>query len=164
EVVGRERELAALRVTFTDPARHGRPIWRVLAGLGGVGKTSLARAYAQRYQQHYGLVWWVRAEDREAVAGEFRALLDILRPHYAEHAHDPVQAVHAILANRTDPWLLVLDNIAEPEALRGLLPAAGAGDVLVTSRAGTWPDRHVVLPVGPLASSHAVHLIMSLSG
>lgn len=164
EVVGRDTELAALRATFTDLARHGRPIWRVLTGLGGVGKTSLARAYAQRYQQHYGLMWWVRAEDREAIAGEFRALLGILMPHYAEQAHDPVQAVHAILANRTDPWLLVLDNIAEPEALRGLLPAAGAGDVLVTSRAGTWPDRHVALPVRPLAASHAVELITSLSG
>ena len=164
EVVGRETELAALRAAFTDPARHGRPIWRVLTGLGGVGKTSLARAYAQRYQEHYGLVWWIRAEDREAVAGEFRALLDILSPHYAEHAHDPVQAVHAILANRTDPWLLVIDNIGEPEALRGLLPAAGGGDVLVTSRAGTWPDRHVVLPVRPLAPSYAVRLITSLSG
>jgi DNA-binding SARP family transcriptional activator len=164
KVIGRESEVAALRATFTDPARHGRPIWRVLTGLGGVGKTSLARAYAQRYQEHYGLVWWVRAEDREAVAGEFRALLDILSPHYAEQAHEPVQAVHAILANRTDPWLLVIDNIAEPEALRGLLPAAGAGDVLVTSRAGTWPDRHVVLPVRPLAPSHAVELITSLSG
>lgn len=164
EVIGRERELAALRVAFTDPARHDRPIWRVLTGLGGVGKTCLARAYAQRYQQHYGLVWWVRAGDREAVAGEFGTLLDILIPHYAEQAHDPVQAVHAILANRPDPWLLVLDNIAEPEALRGLLPAAGIGDVLVTSRAGTWPDRHVVLPVRPLVPSHAVHLITSLSG
>lgn len=164
EVVGRETELAALRAAFTNPARHGRPIWRVLTGLGGVGKTSLARAYAQRYQEHYGLVWWIRAEDRDAVAGEFRALLDILSPHYAEHAQDPVQAVHAILANRTDPWLLVIDNIGEPEALRGLLPAAGGGDVLVTSRAGTWPDRHVVLPVRPLAQSYAVRLITSLSG
>ena len=91
-------------------------------------------------------------------------MLDILSPHYAEHAHDPVQALHAILANRTDPWLLVLDNLAEPEALRGLLPAAGAGDVLVTSRAGTWPDRHLVLLVRPLAPSHAVQLITSLSG
>jgi DNA-binding SARP family transcriptional activator len=163
-VVGREKELAALRAAFTDSARRGRPIWRVLTGLGGVGKTSLARAYAQRYQQDYGLVWWVRAEDPEAVAGEFRAFLDILSPHYADHAHDPVQAVHAVLANRNDPWLLVLDNIAEPEALRGLLPAAGVGDVLVTSRAGTWPDRHVVLPVRPLAPFHAVELITSLSG
>ncbi|MBV8994406.1 MAG: winged helix-turn-helix domain-containing protein [Pseudonocardiales bacterium] len=152
EVVGRDTELAALRATFTDPTRPGRPIWRVLTGLGGVGKTSLARAYAQRYQQYYGLVWWIRAEDPEAVAEEFRAFLGILSPHYAEQAHDPVQAVHAILANCTDPWLLVIDNVAAPEALRGLLPAAGVGDVLVTSRAGTWPDRRITLPVRPLAT------------
>ncbi|MGH3754047.1 MAG: BTAD domain-containing putative transcriptional regulator [Pseudonocardiaceae bacterium] len=164
EIVGREQELAALRAGFTDPQRSGRPVWQVLTGLGGVGKTSLARAYAQRYQDHYGLVWWVRAEDPEAVPGEFRALLDILASQYAEDTHDPVQAVHAVLANRAGPWLLVIDNIAEPEALRGLLPAAGAGDVLVTSRAGTWPDRRMVLPVAPLAQAHAVDLVTTLSG
>ncbi|MGH3984835.1 MAG: BTAD domain-containing putative transcriptional regulator [Pseudonocardiaceae bacterium] len=164
EIVGREQELATLRARFTDPQRRGRPVWQVLTGLGGVGKTSLARAYAQRYQDHYELVWWVRAEDPEAVAGEFLALLDIVAPQYAEHTHDPVQAVHAVLANRTGLWLLVIDNIAEPEALRGLLPAAGIGDVLVTSRAGTWPDRRMVLPVQPLAQTHAVDLVTELSG
>jgi len=91
-------------------------------------------------------------------------LLDILAPHYAEHIYDPAQAVHAILANRTEPWLLVIDNIAAPEALRGLLPAAGAGDVLVTSRAGIWPDRRMVLPVAPLTQPHAVRLVTTLSG
>jgi hypothetical protein len=164
EVVGRQEELAALRAAFTDPARPQQPVLRVLTGLGGVGKTSLARAYAQRYQAHYGLVWWIRAEDPETVPGEFRALLDIVAPHYAEHAHDPVQAVHAILANRTGSWLLVIDSIADPEALRGLLPAAGQGDVLVTSRAGTWPDRQIVLPVQPLAPPHAIRLVTALSG
>ncbi|HEV7829997.1 MAG TPA: BTAD domain-containing putative transcriptional regulator [Pseudonocardiaceae bacterium] len=164
EVIGRHGELATLRAAFTDPARQQRPVMRVLTGLGGVGKTSLARAYAQRYLAHYGLVWWVRAEDPEAVPGEFRALLDIVAPQYAEHAHDPVQAVHAVLANRAGSWLLVIDNIAEPEALRGMLPAAGNGDVLVTSRAGTWPDRQMVLPVQPLAASHAVQLVTALSG
>jgi hypothetical protein len=164
EVIGRHGELAMLRAAFTDPARQQRPVMRVLTGLGGVGKTSLARAYAQRYLAHYGLVWWVRAEDPEAVPGEFRALLDIVAPQYAEHSHDPVQAVHAMLANRAGNWLLVIDNIAEPEALRGMLPAAGNGDVLVTSRAGTWPDRQMVLPVQPLAASHAVRLVTALSG
>lgn len=164
EVLGRHTELAALRAAFTDPARPQRPLLRVLTGLGGVGKTSLARAYAQHYQVHYGLVWWVRAEDPEAVPGEFRALLDVVAPQDAVHAHDPVQAVHAMLANRTGTWLLVIDNIAEPEALRGLLPAAGTGDVLVTSRAGTWPDRQLVLPVQPLAPPHAVRLVTALSG
>lgn len=96
--------------------------------------------------------------------GEFRALLDILAPQYAEYAHDPVQAAHAMLANRAGSWLLVLDNIAEPEILRGLLPAAGTGDVLVTSRAGTWPDPQTVMPIPPLTPSHAADLVTALSG
>jgi DNA-binding SARP family transcriptional activator len=164
QVLGRQAELAALRAAFTDPERPQQPMVRVLTGLGGVGKTSLARAYAQRYQVHYGLVWWVRAEDPEAVSGEFRTLLDIVAPEYAAHAHDPVQAVHAVLANRTGSWLLVIDNIADPQALRGLLPAAGTGDVLVTSRAATWPHRQLMLPVQPLAAPDAVRLIAALSG
>ncbi|MGH4007232.1 MAG: AAA family ATPase [Pseudonocardiaceae bacterium] len=164
EVVGRQHELSALRAGFTDPKRPRRPVLRVLTGLGGVGKTALARAYAQRYQDQYELVWWVRAEDPEAVPGEFRALLDILAPQYAKHTHNPVQAMHTVLANRTGPWLLVIDNIAKPAALRGLLPAAGNGDVLITSRAGNWPDQRIVLPVQPLAKSHAVLLVTSLSG
>jgi DNA-binding SARP family transcriptional activator len=164
EVTGREEELARLRAQFTGAPRPPRPVLQVLTGLGGMGKTSLARAYAQRYQEHYELVWWVRAENPEAVPGEFRALLGILAPRYAEHTRDPIQAVHAVLANRTEPWLLIIDNIADPEALRGLLPAAGNGDVLVTSRAGTWPDRRMVLPVTPLSPRHAVRLITMLSG
>jgi DNA-binding SARP family transcriptional activator len=164
EVVGRDEELTALRAGFTDRQRPDRPVLRILTGLGGVGKTSLARAYAQRYQDHYELVWWVCAENPEAVPGEFRALLDILVPQYAEHTRDPAQAVHAVLANRTQPWLLVIDSIAAPEALRGLLPAAGIGDVLVTSRAGVWPDRRVVLPVAPLARPHAMRLVTTISG
>ncbi|HET9116810.1 MAG TPA: FxSxx-COOH system tetratricopeptide repeat protein [Pseudonocardiaceae bacterium] len=164
EVVGREDELTTLRARFTDPQRPPRPVLQVLTGLGGMGKTSLARAYAQRYQERYELVWWIRAETPEAVAGEFHALLNILAPQYAQLSGDPIQAVHAVLANRTEPWLLVIDNIAEPEALRGLLPAGGSGDVLVTSRAGTWPDRRMVLPVAPLTSPHAVRLVTMLSG
>lgn len=164
EVLGRDAELAALRARFTNPQRPPRPVLQVLTGLGGMGKTSLARAYSQRYQEYYELVWWVRAENPEAIAGEFRALLDILAPKYAERTGDPVQAVHAVLANRPGPWLLIIDNVAEPETLRGLLPAAGTGDVLVSSRAGIWPDPRMVLPVEPLTPPHAVRLLTMLSG
>ncbi|MGH3618011.1 MAG: FxSxx-COOH system tetratricopeptide repeat protein, partial [Pseudonocardiaceae bacterium] len=164
EVVGREDELTELRATFNDPMRPARPIVRVLTGLGGVGKTSLARAYSARHQRDYGLMWWVRADNPEAVASEFRALLEILAPEEAERVKDPIQAVHAVLANRDGSWLLILDNITHPDAVRGLLPAAGIGDVIVTSRASSWPDSRITMPVRPLRMADAVYLLTSASG
>ncbi len=162
-VVGREEELAALHGAFSTAGASRRPVLRVLTGLGGVGKTSLARTYAQRHLDDYGVVWWVRAEDPTAVLDEFRTLLEILAPQDAAAVADPVAAVHSLLAGRSDRWLLVLDNVPDPPALRGLVPAVGAGDVLVTSRAGIWPDRRMVLPVTPLAESAAVQLVTSVS-
>ena len=36
-------------------------------GLGGVGKTSLARAYVARFGDEYSGVWWITANDRLAI-------------------------------------------------------------------------------------------------
>ena len=165
DVVGREGLLAQIHADLTSARRSaGRPVWRVLTGLGGVGKTSVARAYADRYQDRYGLVWWVAAENPDAVAGEFRGLLELLAPQEVNQVADPVAAVHAILASRADQWLLVLDNVADPTAVRELLPAAGDGDVLVTSRWGAWPRARQVLTVPPLAADDAISLLVVLSG
>lgn len=156
KVVGRDDELAVLRDAFTDT---DEPIVRVLTGLGGVGKSSIARAYAQRHKQEYAIVGWIRCEDRESVPGEFRALL----PPEAAQVPDPVQAVHALLANDSRPWLLVLDNVVDADQLRELLPAAGTGYVIATSRAGSWPDDNLIVRVKPLAEPAAVELLTSVS-
>jgi hypothetical protein len=61
--LGRDRDLWDIRCALDRSSGSGRPAVRVLSGLGGVGKTSLARAYARNHQNAYGLVWWVHAED-----------------------------------------------------------------------------------------------------
>jgi len=150
DVVGRGDLLDRLRQDFTGVGPpSSRPVLRVLTGLGGVGKTSVARAYAQRWQQEYRLIWWVRAEDAAAAGQEFRGLLDALLPEEASRVADPVQAVHTLLADRVGRWLLVLDNVPGPDALAGLVPADGAGDVLVTSRASNWPDDRQAVSIPP---------------
>jgi hypothetical protein len=40
--------------------------------------------------------------------------------------------------NRTPAWLLIFDNVERPEDLEHLLPAAGRGHVLITSRHAAW--------------------------
>jgi len=45
------------------------------AGLGGVGKTTLARHYVLKYHDHYPYaIWWVNAEKREDVEASFARL------------------------------------------------------------------------------------------
>ncbi|WP_103348825.1 tetratricopeptide repeat protein [Amycolatopsis sp. CA-128772] len=158
--MGRDDELRRLRTAAAG--RPDRPVVRVLAGLGGVGKTSLARAYATRHREDYGVVWWVHAEDPAAVDREFRALLELLNPDGARHIRDAVTAAHAALARQPAPWLLVLDNVTEPATAARLIPAAGAGLVLVTSQASHWPDE-VLVPVTKLGLDAAADLLLSLT-
>jgi hypothetical protein len=162
EFVGREAELDAMRTAFT--ATCGVPVPVVLTGMGGIGKTSLARAYARHHRADYGVVWWIRAADPAAVDGEFRTLLEILAPHEAGQIRDAVTAVHALLADQSRPWLLVLDNVPDAAAARGLVPAAGGGHVLITSQATAhWPSRQAVVGVKPLPQDASVALLTLLS-
>ncbi|MFB9686878.1 tetratricopeptide repeat protein [Amycolatopsis plumensis] len=158
--MGRDDELRRLRAAFAG--RPDRPVVRVLAGLGGVGKTSLARAYATRHREDHGVVWWVHAEDPAAVDREFRALLEMLNPDGARHIQDAVAAAHAALARQPRPWLLVLDNVPDPAAAARLIPAAGSGLVLVTSRSAHWPEP-LLLRVTKLGLDAAADLLLSLT-
>jgi len=158
--IGRQRELEVLREAFLNSAEV--PAVGVLTGMGGVGKTSLARAYAQRHERDYGIVWWVRAEDPSAIDAEFRALLEILSsPTEAKQVGNARTATFALMARQPDPWLLVLDNVPDAEAAHGLLPPVGNGHVLITSRATAWPDPTTVCP---LDTDAAVELLTSQSG
>ncbi|SDY13534.1 Tetratricopeptide repeat-containing protein [Amycolatopsis xylanica] len=130
--------------------------------MGGVGKTSLARAYAQRYQREYGLVWWVHAEEHGTIDRDFRSLLELLVPYRAERVNDPVARVHEALLKERKPWLLILDNVTDPAAAYGLVPATGDGLVLITSQSAHWPGE-LSVGVGQLGLDSSIELLLSLS-
>ncbi|WP_306750982.1 toll/interleukin-1 receptor domain-containing protein [Saccharothrix yanglingensis] len=164
EIIGREQDLADLRTAFTAARTSRAPVVQVLTGMGGIGKTSLARAYAQRHLDDYAVVWWIRAEDPTAIDGEYRGLLELV--HSAQEAklvRDAVQRANAWLAEQRQPWLLVLDNVPDAAALRGLFPARGVGHVLVTSQAKYWPNPNIVHPVEPLDPDAAITLLTEIS-
>jgi AAA ATPase domain/Tetratricopeptide repeat len=159
--IGREDDLTRLRAAFQAATP---PVVRVLTGMGGVGKTSLARAYTDRHRSDYGLVWWVRAEDPNAIDAEFRALLDtVLPPGQATQLTNARTKAFDLLAKQHKPWLLVLDNVPAAPAADSLVPPAGPGHVLITSQATTWPDPKTLIPVRPLDLEASVELLTSLS-
>jgi hypothetical protein len=127
---GRGDELAELDELL---AGADRVVVTAISGLGGVGKTQLAARYAQEHAHEYEAVAWIRAEDGgtrdlASFAVKLGLLVEGLAPaDRAELALDWLSASSGL-------WLLVLDNVASPLQLEQLLPRAGNGRVLVTSR------------------------------
>ena len=109
---------------------------QVLSGLGGIGKTQLAAAYARRIWQDHDveLLVWVTARSREAIQATYaQAGTEIGRssPAGVEQASEWFLGW---LQTTTRPWLVVLDDLQDPADLQGLWPGGSTGRVLVTTR------------------------------
>ncbi|MCF4136528.1 tetratricopeptide repeat protein [Streptomyces sp. Tue 6430] len=128
-----------------DRARDGHAtvvLAQVLSGGGGVGKTQLAAAYAhQALVDGIDLVVWVDASDIEQVIARYAHAA-----HAVEAATDRLLGKSAEsdaglflqwLATTRRSWLIVLDDLTEPEAMQAWWPpssAFGCGRVVATTR------------------------------
>ena len=158
--VGRTAELEALRQALGTgrPAAITQP--QAVTGLGGIGKTQLALAYAYAHLADYDLVRWLRAEEPATLAADYAALAPALGLDPA--TPDQAALIAAIRAGleRTPRWLLVFDNAPGPAELRPYLPPTGAGHVLVTSRERLWRGTASPLELDLLPTADAVALLV----
>jgi hypothetical protein len=70
--MGRDDGLAAIENVF---CRHEGPVATVvLHGLRGVGKTTLAAAFAERHRGNYRATWWIRAQTEAGIRADLVAL------------------------------------------------------------------------------------------
>ncbi|MEU5215079.1 tetratricopeptide repeat protein [Streptomyces sp. NPDC020807] len=142
--VGREKELALL-----DDGPW--PGVRVLCGLGGIGKSTLAAHWASGRLDGHHPVWWITAETPAELDAGLAALARAMHPTVVGVLPDDALRERALQWLAThDDWLLILDNVSDPADLRPLLARGVRGRVLVTSRRATgWQDlgRTVALEV-----------------
>ena len=153
-LAGRDGLLAELdaRLAARQPAGPGIV---ALCGLGGAGKTSVAVEYAHRQLAGCGVMWQLAAEEPAALAAGFGELAAQLGAGDRPAGGNPAALVHAVLARRDD-WLLVFDNVPGPAAIKGLVPSAGGGRVLITSQYAYWPGGQALdVPVLDTATAAA---------
>jgi replication-associated recombination protein RarA len=77
--VGRDEELDKMHKTLQH---DGTRKTDVLHGLGGMGKTQLALAHAQRHEQEYSAVFWINSKSEDTLKqGYVAAARRICREH-----------------------------------------------------------------------------------
>jgi len=110
---------------------------QILSGVGGVGKTQLAAAVARRQRAagELDILVWISSGSRDAiVTGYAQAAAEITGADPA----DPQMAAEALLthlAGTGQAWLIVLDDLADPNDLIGLWPPrTPTGRAVVTTR------------------------------
>lgn len=100
-------------------------------GLGGMGKTQLAAAYAKRHRNDYSAVFWLNARDETSLKQSFARVAErILREHpsvvYLKNtveSRDLDEAVGAVKRwldqPKNDNWLMIYDNYDNPKLETG---------------------------------------------
>jgi tetratricopeptide (TPR) repeat protein len=113
--------------------REGNAAITAVAGMGGIGKTTLAAEYCHRFGGRYGGVWWVRAEQKQVMLANLAALGQRLGLAATSNIEADARAALESVSSRTEPWLMVYDNAPNADAVSKWLPA-GAVRCLITSR------------------------------
>jgi hypothetical protein len=159
---GRDRLLPELQTRLTAA---GLAVGRVvLTGLGGVGKTSVAVEYLYRQRADYDLVWWVSGEQPASPLADLATLAGQLGLATDAPQEAQVAALRGWLEHQ-QRWLLVLDNVEDPQRVVEFLPRSASGQVLITSRSGVgWERLASVLPVEVLAPADAAGLLLTRAG
>src|SRR3954471_23634573 len=135
--MGREDALAAIETGL----RHseGRVAITALHGLRGVGKTTLAAAFAERHRGDYRATWWIRAQTEPTMRADLVALGVRLGWVVADESEESaLAAVSERLRHEGEGILLIFDNATGANALKSYLPLGGAAHVLITSHAPGW--------------------------
>lgn len=132
---GREEPLRAIAEAF----RKSRTVVvkQTISGLGGVGKTQLAREFAYRYGVNYETgIWEINADSAAAVyAGfvEFARIFQIDLP--ADFTEDDLRQAVGAWMREKDRWLILFDNLDNEDVISSYIPNNGTqGHILVTTR------------------------------
>jgi len=161
--VARQQELAEIHKKLGGDGSH-RTV--VLHGLGGIGKTQLAVAYARRHRADYSAIFWLDSKDEDSLKQSFarvsrRVLQELPFASWLSAVEEKgnldevVDAVKMWLSHpKNRLWLVVYDRYDNPKLpgsadrtafdISRFLPEAHQGAILITTRSSQVKIGHLI--------------------
>ena len=135
--LGREGSMAEIDAGLKR--KEGRVAITTLHGMRGVGKSTLAAAYALRHRADYRATWWIRAQTESTMRADLVALGVKLGWVAPDEKEEPaLKAVMERLEHEGDGILLIFDNANNAKEISPYLPHGDGALVLVTSNDEVW--------------------------
>lgn len=165
---GREEEIIALHETITKLGNLSYGV--VITGMGGVGKTEMAKHYCYSYGEEYfeSNVVWIDADGTNALESSFYKIAEYLeipvKDLYgnASNLKTIAAKVYRFFANRKG--LFVFDNVHDLNEMEDFLPTSLPSHmkkptILITSQFTNWGNNFITQNLGTFSKRAAERFI-----
>lgn len=161
--LGRDEILAEIKTTLIG--EKGRVAITALFGMRGVGKTTLAAAYAEQHCVDYRATWWIRAETDPTTRADLVGLGVRMGWTAPDEKEEPALAkVMERLLHEGAGILLIFDNAIDADSVETYLPSGGDAQIIITSNAHAWRDVASPMQIDTWPSEIGADYLLSRTG
>ena len=154
--VGRDEELKKIKDSFDSKKKAV-----FLHGFGGIGKTEIARKYAEIYKKDYDVILFVKHEEHSSI---FEKLSEVKVANYEAGKEDKVEKIYDLLDGKT---LVIIDNFdvetKKIDELKGLFNSEAK--ILISTRTDFSSiysgDKYTQIEIKELASDELEQVFLS---
>lgn len=143
-IIGGEEKVKAIRQAFDENNTVSSTL--ALSGLGGTGKTVIARKYVYQYEYLYDFIWWIDANSKASIIHAYEDFVIrnnlINNIDYKSSSNIVVDIVKKWMLE-TGNWLFIFDGVVDFEIIQSFIPEKHKGNVLITSRDSLWKNSDV---------------------